>query len=181
MVRGMASSKIPKLGFTGWVSDLARDHTSALARVARGEGLTAEEALDAVQEGFHTLLSLPQGRMLAMSIDDSRALMGAIVRNAARNMRRKHHRSRPHAELGDESSPADRSPSVDEMLSQAEQHIQLIGCVNRLGEVQRNVVTLRMLEEASAVDVAATLELPAGHVAVLLHRAKRELLRCMTT
>jgi RNA polymerase sigma-70 factor (ECF subfamily) len=52
--------------FTGWVSDLARAHTAALARVARAEGLQPDEALDAVQEAFHTFLLLPQaGRSLA--------------------------------------------------------------------------------------------------------------------
>jgi RNA polymerase sigma-70 factor (ECF subfamily) len=37
-----------------------------------------------------------------------------------------------------------------------------------------------MLEEASGAEVAATLELSPAHVAVLLHRAKKALLRCMT-
>jgi RNA polymerase sigma-70 factor (ECF subfamily) len=37
-----------------------------------------------------------------------------------------------------------------------------------------------MLEEASGGDVASKLGLEPGHVAVLLHRAKKELQRCMT-
>jgi RNA polymerase sigma-70 factor, ECF subfamily len=166
--------------FTGWVSDLARHHTAALARVARGEGLQAEDALDAVQEAFHTFLLLPQARALIGSEEDSRALMSAVVRNAARNMRRRHHRSQPHEPIDEVRVLVDSAPGVDEMLVSAEQHVQLLGCMHTLSEVQRHVVTLRMLEEASGGDVASKLGLEPGHVAVLLHRAKKELQRCMT-
>lgn len=41
------------------------------------------------------------------------------------------------------------------------------------------VVTLRMLEEQPGDDVARALGISAGHVAVLLHRAKRALRACM--
>jgi len=71
-------------------------------------------------------------------------------------------------------------PGVDELILRAEEHIQLQGCVSRLDEIQRRVVMLRMLEEVSGSDVAAMLDLQPGHVAVLLHRAKQGLLRCMT-
>ena len=74
--------------FVGWVSDLARDHTAALARLARSEGLTADDALDAVQEAFQTFLGLPQARVLVGDADDSRALLSVVVRNAARNLRK---------------------------------------------------------------------------------------------
>ena len=49
-----------------------------------------------------------------------------------------------------------------------------------LGEMQRAVVTLRMLDEIDGEDVAATLGITPGHVSVLLHRAKANLLACMT-
>jgi RNA polymerase sigma-70 factor (ECF subfamily) len=51
--------------------------------------------------------------------------------------------------------------------------------VGRLGEVQRAVVTLRMLDDLPGDDVARTLGLKPGHVAVLLHRAKASLRDCM--
>jgi RNA polymerase sigma-70 factor (ECF subfamily) len=49
-----------------------------------------------------------------------------------------------------------------------------------LAEVQRAVVTLRMLDELPGEDVARQLGLTPGHVAVLLHRAKTNLHSCMT-
>jgi RNA polymerase sigma-70 factor (ECF subfamily) len=55
--------------FTGWVSALAREHTHALARVARGEGLVSADALDAVQEAFETFLRLPQARSIVGAPD----------------------------------------------------------------------------------------------------------------
>jgi DNA-directed RNA polymerase specialized sigma24 family protein len=36
-----------------------------------------------------------------------------------------------------------------------------------------------MLDEVAGEDVAAMLELPSSHVAVLLHRAKQNLRSCM--
>jgi RNA polymerase sigma-70 factor (ECF subfamily) len=169
--------------FTGWVTELARAHTQGLAAIARREGLGTADALDAVQEAFHTFLELPQARALVDSADESRALLATIVRNAARNLRRRHHRDLPHEPLDDEGGAgvalADDAPSVEETLASIEEQAQLHGCLTRLDEMQRRVVTLRMLEELSGADVAARLELSPGHVAVLLHRAKKDLLRCI--
>ncbi|QQR90180.1 MAG: sigma-70 family RNA polymerase sigma factor [Myxococcales bacterium] len=169
----MQSETRPTFTFTGWVSDLARKQTRALMSIARTEGVTAHDALDAVQEAFETFLRLPQARALVGSGDESRALMAVIVRNAARNMRRRHHHARPHVSLEDERELTHPLAGVDELMAQAEQHVQLQGCVNRLAEIQQHVVRMRMLEEASGTEVASQLDLQPGHVAVLLHRAKR--------
>ena len=166
------------LAFIDWVTELARAHTQELARLARREGLGTADALDAVQEAFHTYLELPQARTLVDSPAESRALLATIVRIAARNLRRRHHRAQPHLEL-DDIELADASPSVDEMLASAEVQLLLEGCLRQLDELQRRVVTLRMLEELSGADVARQLELTPGHVAVVLHRAKKDLLRCV--
>jgi RNA polymerase sigma-70 factor, ECF subfamily len=169
---------VTRLTFTGWVSDLAREHARALAGVARREGLTSDDALDAVQEAFHTFLRLPQARALVAAHDESRALLAVLVKNAARNMRRRHHRARPHEPLDEAGHPA-AAPTVEELMAVAEEHFLLLGCVARLDEVQRCVVTMRMLDELSGEAVARALELTPSHVAVLLHRAKRELQRCI--
>lgn len=164
--------------FTAWVSGLAREHARALAGAARREGLSADDALDAVQEAFHTLLSLPQGRPLAENLEDARGFLVVLVRNAARNMRRRHFRARPH-EDADNLALASELPTTDEVIARAEDHLTLLGCVSRLAEAQRHVVTLRMLEELSGEDTARELGLTPGHVAVLLHRAKKVLLACI--
>src|SRR5215813_6769784 len=162
--------------FVGWVSTLAGTHARSLAAGAVREGLTRVEAIDAVQEAFTTLLRLPQARELSLDDEGASRLMSALVRNAARNMRRRRHRIEPLE--GAMEIPAD-APSVDCLLADAEEHVALLGCVNQLGEIQQLVVKMRVLEELSPEEVARTLGLTRGHIAVLLHRAKRGLMECI--
>ena len=165
--------------FVGWISTLARTHARSLAGGAVREGLTRVEAIDAVQEAFSTLLTLPQARELSLDDEGAERLMAVLVRNAARNMRRRRHRSALHEPLeGAKEVPVD-APSVDALLALAEEHVALLGCVSQLAEIQRRVVTMRVLEELSPEDVARTLGLTRGHIAVLLHRAKRDLIACI--
>src|SRR6478736_1829166 len=85
--------------FLGWVGQLVHKHRRELAGVARAEGLTAEEAFDAVQDAFQTFLTLPAAHPLVDAGDESRRLLLTLTRNVARNRRRLHARARPH--LGD--------------------------------------------------------------------------------
>ena len=177
----MAATRFqPTPGFVGWVSDLARLHTRALSGVARAEGLSADDALDAVQAAFQTFLDLPEARTLVGQEQDSRRLLSAIVRNAARNMRRRAFRRLPHDHLSERTEIADDVPGVDELLTRAEDELRLMGCVSKLSDIQQRVVRLRMLEELSGDDVARELGVRPDHVATLLYRAKKELFRCVT-
>jgi RNA polymerase sigma-70 factor (ECF subfamily) len=114
-----------------------------------------------------------------MDGDGAAHLMTVLVRNAARSMRRRHHRARAHEPLDGITEPSADSPNVDSLVASAEEHIALLGCVNQLAEIQRRVVTLRMLDEVTPSDTASSLGLTAGHIGVLLHRAKRELTECL--
>lgn len=165
-------------GFTAWVERLARDHTRGLTSLAAREGLQGEDAIDAVQEAFVTFLQLPQARSMASVDEDVFGFLGVIVRNAARNARRRHHRSQPHVPI-DEHPQLDDAISVDEWIERAEDHVAVLGCVQRLVDIQRHVVTLRLLEEMSNVDAAQALSLTPANVAVHLHRAKVALQRCL--
>lgn len=165
--------------FVGWVSTLARTHARSMAAVAVREGLTRVEAVDAVQEAFVTLLALPQARELSNDDDGAARLMAVLVRNAARNMRRRHHRSRLHEPIEPANDVPSDTPGVDALADAAEEHVALLGCVRQLGDVQRKVVSMRMLEELTPVETASSLGLTPGHVAVLLHRAKLALMRCL--
>ncbi|EPX63472.1 hypothetical protein D187_005878 [Cystobacter fuscus DSM 2262] len=175
----MSQPSAASLPFLGWVSELARTQVNSLTRIARHEGLSAEDALDAIQEAFHTYLLLPHARALSDDREDSRALLSVLVRNTARNMRRRHHRAMPHEDVDSARELSAPQPTADELLVLAEDHVKLRGCVNKLNEVQRQVVTMRMLEEVNGAEVARELSLTPGHVAVLLHRAKAELQRCV--
>ncbi len=176
----MCDGSDERCGFLGWVSHLVREHRGELLRLARREGLSAEDAFDCVQEAFQTFLLLPQARAVVEAPEASARLLATVARNAARNRRRRHDVARPH--LSDEEvldhleGPA--APS-DELLERAEEGVRVRGCMGQLEDVQRAVVTLRMLEERPGDDVARELGIAPGHVAVLLHRAKQKLHRCM--
>ena len=156
-----------------WVGQLARDNARRLVAIARSEGLAASDALDAVQDAFHTLLTRPD---LREQPAEAARVLAAITRNAARNLRRRHHRAKPHEDV--ELASDDRP---DDALSRKETTAQLAGCMAKLGDVHRHVITLRVLEELSGQEAAAALGVTPNHVGVLLHRARKELEQCMLT
>jgi RNA polymerase sigma-70 factor (ECF subfamily) len=160
------------------LTGVVRDHRSALAGIARQEGLTPEEAIDCVQDALCTLLDLVQTGQLEAGANPAAAL-GTIVRNAARNLRRRHHRAKPHVELGARELADEALALPEELLSRAEDTVRLRACVEELCEIQRAVVTLRLLDERPGEDVAALLGVTKNHVAVLLHRAKASLRECL--
>jgi RNA polymerase sigma-70 factor (ECF subfamily) len=164
------------------IGDLVRAHRQHLARIARAEGLAGEDVFDAVQEAFYKLIELPDAARLSAAPEEARRVLGALTRNVARNRRRLHAVARPHASGGAtlDQLPA-RGPTAEERLLAAAEEGRLAGCIGRLADVQRAVVSLRMLEELPGEDVARMLDITPGHVAVLLHRAKASLSTCMAT
>lgn len=152
---------------------------AALAAVARHEGLGPEDAIDCVQEGLCTLLSMLGSGELALRDDEGlRPYLAGIVRNAARNRRRRHHLAKPHVPI-DVVEPTDDAADSELWIARAEEHVRVQACVAQLCDTQRAVVTLRLLEEQGGEDVAAALGLSRGHVDVLLHRAKHALRACL--
>jgi RNA polymerase sigma-70 factor (ECF subfamily) len=163
----------------GRLSRLARTERGALAALARAEGVSAEDAVDCVQDGLCTMLTMAQTDALPEDPQTWGAVLAGVVRNVARNRRRRHAVARPHHEI-EEAPLAAAGPAADDVIARAEEHVRLRACVAELCEIQRAVVTLRMLEERPGEDVAEALGISAGHVAVLLHRAKAALHACMT-
>jgi RNA polymerase sigma-70 factor, ECF subfamily len=160
------------------LSSVVHRHRSGLAAIARQEGLTPEEAIDCVQDALCTLLDLVQTGALERASEPAAAL-GTIVRNRARNQRRRHFRSKPHHELEARELADHDIVLPEDQLSRAEDAVRLRACVAELCEIQRAVVTLRLLEERPGEDVAALLGVTKNHVAVLLHRAKAALRACL--
>jgi RNA polymerase sigma-70 factor (ECF subfamily) len=162
------------------IAGLVRAERSALAAQARAEGVTPEDAVDCVQEGLCTLLDFAARGALPEDPGEWGAVLARMVQNAARNRRRRHFRALPHESLDAHPLALADVPATAELVARAEEHVRLRACVEELCEIQRAVVTLRMLEEQPGEDVAQALGISAGHVAVLLHRAKRALYACMT-
>src|SRR5262249_60219447 len=82
--------------FLEWVTRLVHTHRGRLYRLARREGLRDEDALDCVQDAFHTYLVLPQARQLVESDEGSIKLPSALGRSHERNHRRTAESDRPH-------------------------------------------------------------------------------------
>jgi RNA polymerase sigma-70 factor (ECF subfamily) len=162
------------------LTHLIRTRRSDLVGLARAEGVSPEDAVDCLQEGLCTLLDAARRGALPEAEKDWSGLLAGMVRNAARNRRRRHFRSRPHDNVDDHALVAEGAPAADDLIARAEEHVRLRECVEELCEIQKAVVTLRMLEEQPGEDVAQALGITAGHVAVLLHRAKLALRACMT-
>lgn len=160
------------------LSRVAHTERGGLAAVARQEGLSPEEAIDCVQDALCTLLDLVQSGQLDANASPAPVLV-TIVRNAARNHRRRHFRARPHVDLGDGDLADERDVLQEELVARAEDTVRLRACVAELCEIQRAVVTLRLLEERAGESVAEILGVSENYVAVLLHRAKSALRECM--
>lgn len=162
------------------LSLVVRTRRRALVAAARDEGVGPEEALECVQEALCTFLRLERQRTLPSGLEERVAATFTMVRNAARNARRRHHRAKPHDSLDlDAGAPPDPSPTAEDLLVHAETTVRLRQCLASLCSVQRAVVTLRLLEERSGEDVAETLGLSRGYVDVLVHRARAALRLCM--
>src|SRR5262245_56267547 len=124
-------------GMLEWVTRLVHTHRARLYRLARREGLRDEDSLDCVQDAFHTFLLLPQARQLVESDEESIKLLSVLVRNHARNRRRRHDVARPH-EAGDQTLAvltAEALP-VDELIAQAEEFALMVGCVGHVGKLR---------------------------------------------
>jgi RNA polymerase sigma-70 factor (ECF subfamily) len=170
------------------LSALVRSERGALAAVARAEGMSPEEALECVQDALATYLRRDpaQPEPLPDSVDpatrehvDTLATLKAMVRNAARNARRKHARLKQHEPISVGHEPLAEAALLDDLVSHAEDVVRLRLCVAELCDIQRAVVMLRLLEERSGEDVAATLQVTRGYVDVLVHRARASLQLCM--
>lgn len=165
--------------YVAWdaLADLVREQRTALIGIARREGMRPQDALECVQDALCTWLAQRQREPPAHAL--WAATLKHMVRNAARNGRRRHHRLRPHLPIGDSSALVDAAAGAEQLLDAAETALRLKVCVAQLREVERAVVTLRLLEEHSGEDVARMLGLSRSHVDVLVHRAKATLRACM--
>jgi len=164
----------------GILSDLARSGRADLVRVAQREGASAEDAVECVQDALCTFLQLAQKKELPAAQAEWPLFLGGIVRNAARNKRRRHHVAVVHEDVDALPLAAAANDTAETLVAEAEEHVRLRACVDQLCETQKAVVMLRLLEEQPGEDVAASLGISRGYVDVLLHRAKASLRVCMT-
>ncbi len=165
-------------GFLVWVAELVHSHRDRLLAYARKCGLDAEEALDAVQDGFVSFLRVPQARSVAREGEEALKLLTVLVRGNVQNQRRKRARRRlAQPEVAAQVAHAD-TESSETLISRAEELARVEGCILRMGRLQRQVVQLSLLDERPHQQVAETLGISDGYARVLLHRAREHVRNC---
>lgn len=174
LLRPVTRRALPR---TQWLGGLVREHRAALVRIAVSEGLTGDEALDAVQEAAMTFLARAAWSSLESRPEEAIRLLATLTRNQARNARRRH--GRDSAPMATALGVADQAPSLEDQIAQAQHHVALTGCIQTLKGTQRAVVMARLLEGDSGEEVARALGLSTGNVAVTLHRAREQLRVCV--
>ncbi|HUP83432.1 MAG TPA: sigma-70 family RNA polymerase sigma factor [Candidatus Limnocylindria bacterium] len=144
---------------------LVRAHQEVAFRTAWVCSGGTDDAEDAAQEAFmKAFAALPRFRAGA----EFRPWLLTIVANEARNRRRSANRREALAVR----APADGVDSSPEATAVAtEQRRTLLDAINRLPDVDREVVTYRYLLELSEAEAAAVLGLPVGTVKSRLSRA----------
>jgi RNA polymerase sigma-70 factor (ECF subfamily) len=168
-------------GFLRWVSALVHTHRRRLLAYARRRGLDADEALDAVQDSFASLLALPEARGIAGRNDDAIKLLTVLLRHNLQNHRRKRARRRRAEALlaGDAAAfGAAATESSEALVARAEELARVRGCILRMARLQRRVVMLSLLDEHPHDEVAKVLGVSDGYVRVLLHRAREHVRTC---
>lgn len=86
--------------------------------------------------------------------------------------------AKDHTDFEDVSTETDL-PSVDDLVIEAEEHVLLKGCIEKLKQAQAHVIEMRLLEQKDGNKVGKLLGFQPGHVAVLLNRAKTKLVKCI--
>ena len=165
-------------GFLGWVSRLVHAHRQRLLAYARRRGLSAEEALDAVQDGFVSFLRLPEARSIAHDGDDALKLLTVIVRHNLQNRLRKERRHDRAQALIEAEAAQFATESSESIIARAEELAHVKGCIERMAYLERQVVMLSLLDQAPRDEVAKLLGISDCYVRVLLHRARQHVRTC---
>ena len=172
-----ATPRLPPPGFTAWVAELVHGHRGRLLTYARRRGLSAEDALDVVQDSFASFLTLPEARSIARVGDDAIKLLTVITRHNILNRKRK--RARQAAGVaGFDRIAAGDTESNEELLARSEELTRVYGCMQRMNRLQRAAILLSTLDERPGEDVSAILGVSPGHLRVLLHRARAHVRAC---
>lgn len=151
----------------------ARNYRPILAYC--GRRLPSAEALDAVSDTFLVAWrrrdEVPAGAA-------ERPWLYAVARRVVAN----HHRSARRRHHLEERLATDRQPAteaVDDQVLRTEPDQQVIEALNRLGDIDREIVLLRLWEELSFAEVANSLGMSEVAVRKRTSRARRRLQRLL--
>jgi RNA polymerase sigma-70 factor, ECF subfamily len=151
---------------------LAEENIDFVFRCLRRCGLDETAADDAVQQVF----LIASTKLAVIQRGKEKAFLYGVAKNVAAEARRKNAR-RHEVELvtnedDDGAAPMSDAPSLDEMIDRERARALLDEVLATLPEKVRDVFVLSEIEELSATEVAACLDIPAGTVASRLAKAR---------
>lgn len=154
---------------------LAEENIDFVFRCLRRCGLDEATADDAVQQVF----LVASTKLDVIERGKEKAFLFGIAKNVAAQSRRKSARrqevelfANQDAEGDDDDGPMSEGPSLDEMIDQQRARELLDEVLGALPEKLRDVFVLSEIEELSATEVAACLDVPVGTVASRLAKAR---------
>jgi thioredoxin 1 len=180
----MGSSSSTEEGiYLGWVTGLVQTHASKLLDVVAAANLGPEESFACAEEALHAYLALPHARALLAQPEDVEPVLLALATGLF-----KRHRARSTLPLlsapgapGEGDRPPADGPACEPMealIARAEAQAVLLGSMNLLAQVQRQVASLRLIGELKREP--ARLGLTQAAVAFLFRRAAGHLALCLT-
>jgi len=152
------------------VATLVDQYSGTLYRVAFSVLRNVSDAEDAVQEAFLRVL---RHRNTLREVRDHRVWLIRIVWNVVLDRKR---RAKTRPETDDVSELARVLPSnglsAEQIASAAQHHSQVLACVEKLPDKERQVLLLSAFEELSSVEIASVLGITESSVRSRLFRAR---------
>jgi RNA polymerase sigma-70 factor, ECF subfamily len=166
-----------RLGDAGAFRLLVERHQDAVAAVVIGMLGRGDDADDVGQETFirfHAALADFRGEA------SLRTYLSRIAMNLSLNALKQRKRHQLRFVSRDAASTPISEPAIEAIDLEADERRALVlRAIAQLGETQRPVVILRMLQELSTSETAAVLQLPPGTVMSRLSRGMAELERLL--
>jgi RNA polymerase sigma-70 factor, ECF subfamily len=152
---------------------LAEENIDFVFRCLRRCGLDEATADDAVQQVF----LVASTKLDVIQRGKEKAFLYGVAKNVAAQSRRKSARRQEVALVtndddDDDANPLSEAPSLDDMIDQQRARALLDEVLGTLPEKLRDVFVLSEIEELSASEVAACLDVPPGTVASRLAKAR---------
>lgn len=152
-----------------WLGALVRDHFAYVWRLCRRLGLPEADADDAAQQVF----IVASRRAADMRTGSERAFLYGVAVNAAAKWREARARRREEPETELERMEAS-VPSAEELLDRRNARLLLDALLDAMPLELRVVFVLYEIEQQTAPEIAATLDIPLGTVASRLRRARED-------
>lgn len=152
------------------VAALVDQYSGTLYRVAFSVLRNASDAEDAVQEAFLRVL---RHRHTLHEVRDHRVWLIRIVWNVVLDRKR---RAKTRPETDDVAELARVLPSnglsAEQIAAAAQHHSQVLACVEKLPDKERQVLLLSAFEELSSVEIASVLGITESSARSRLFRAR---------